>query len=70
MITGGTGFVGSHLVDSLLNDNNELMIVSKTNSKQKNLSHIQSRITVNYIDIINQYSFKKTKSSLSTISDV
>lgn len=52
MITGGMGFVGSHLCDKLINDN-ELIVVTKSNSKNKNLQHITSKLTIEYLDITN-----------------
>ena len=36
MITGGMGFVGSHLCDRLVNDN-EIIVITKSKSKNKNL---------------------------------
>jgi len=60
MITGGTGFVGSHLTDTLLNDDNEIMIVSKTDSKSNNISHLTSKIILNYTDITNFKKFGET----------
>lgn len=50
MITGGMGFVGSHLCDSLV-DNHDLIIVTKTESKKNNLAQIASKIKIEYLDI-------------------
>ena len=51
MITGGMGFVGSHLCDRLVNDN-EIIVITKSNSKNQNLKQIHSKITIEYLDII------------------
>ena len=51
MITGGMGFVGSHLCDKLVNDN-EIIVITKSNSKNQNLKQILSKITIEYLDII------------------
>ncbi len=64
MITGGTGFVGSHLAESLLN-NNEIMVVTKSDSKQNNLTNILSQITLKYIDITDYKKFGETINEFS-----
>ena len=51
MITGGMGFVGSHLCDRLVNDN-EIIVITKSKSKNKNLKQILSKIKIEYLDII------------------
>jgi UDP-glucose 4-epimerase len=57
IITGGAGFIGSHLIDKLLDEKNEIIVVSKTDSKFKNISHLDSKISINYIDITNYTKF-------------
>lgn len=52
MITGGMGFVGSHLCDRLINDN-EIIVITKSNSKIQNLKQILSKTTIEYLDITN-----------------
>lgn len=37
MITGGLGFIGSHLVDALAKSNHQIIILTKSFSKKKNL---------------------------------
>ena len=44
MITGGAGFVGSHLTESLLKKNHELTII--TRKQTKNLEHIKKEIKI------------------------
>ena len=40
LVTGGAGFIGSHLVDKLLEDNNEVIIIDNfSNGKKENLDH-------------------------------
>lgn len=53
LITGGTGFVGSHLADELIKENNEIMLISKSNSKQNNVVNLKSRLKITYCDINN-----------------
>ena len=58
MITGGMGFVGSHLCDKLVNDN-EIIVITKSNSKNQNLKQILSKITIEYLDIIDNQLLEK-----------
>jgi UDP-glucose 4-epimerase len=53
LITGGLGFIGSHLVDSLSKKNHDIMILTKTLSKKSNISTLNKRITIKKIDITN-----------------
>lgn len=53
MITGGLGFVGSHLAESLLHDNNELILLTRNNSKKSNILSILNKVTVDRVDITN-----------------
>ena len=50
MITGGMGFIGSHLCDNLVNDH-EIIVVSKTESKKDNLKKSLSKIKIEYLDM-------------------
>lgn len=61
MITGGFGFVGSHLCDALLKDKHELIILTRSYSKKNNIKHIQKKIIIEKIDVTN---FKKLKTSI------
>lgn len=49
MITGGAGFVGSHLAEFLLKKNHELTII--TRKQTQNLSNIKRDITIERFDI-------------------
>ncbi len=53
LITGGMGFVGSHLCDQLLKENHKLIIITKSNTKKNNISHILQKIKIEKIDITN-----------------
>ena len=53
LITGGLGFVGSHLVDSLVKKNHKIMILTKTFSKKKNIEKSAKKIQIEKIDLTN-----------------
>jgi len=50
MITGGMGFIGSHLCDNLVDDH-EVIVISKSESKKDNVKQILSKIKIEYLDI-------------------
>ena len=52
IITGGLGFIGSHLVESLYK-NNQILILTKTLSKKSNLTKLNKKIDIKKIDITN-----------------
>lgn len=56
MITGGTGFVGSHLAESLLNQKNDLLLISKTDAKKDNIKKFHDKTIHKKADITD---FKK-----------
>lgn len=51
MITGGLGFIGSHLVDNLSKKNNDILILTKTLSKKSNLQNLSKNIEIKKIDL-------------------
>ena len=51
MITGGAGFIGSHLCDELLKDNHEIIVLTRNKSKLDNISNILDRITLEQVDV-------------------
>ena len=53
MVTGGMGFVGSHLCESLLKENHNLIILTKSFKKKHNVEHIKTKIKQEKIDITN-----------------
>ena len=56
LITGGLGFIGSHLVDSLSKKNYKIKILTKTLSKKDNIKNPSNNVQVEKIDLVN---FKK-----------
>ena len=54
LITGGMGFVGSNLIDLLLQEKHKIIVLTKSYSKKKNISHIQAKIKVEKVDVTNQ----------------
>jgi UDP-glucose 4-epimerase len=53
LITGGMGFVGSHLCDELLKENHKLVILTKSNAKKTNVSHLLKKVKIEKVDITN-----------------
>ena len=51
LVTGGLGFIGSHLIDSLYKKKYEIMILTKTLTKKENLKRDNKNITIKKIDI-------------------
>ena len=56
IITGGLGFVGSHIAEFLLKKNHEILIITKTFSKKQNIRQIKDKIRIEKVDVSN---FKK-----------
>ena len=56
LITGGLGFIGSHLVDSLSKKSYKIKILTKTLSKKDNIKNLSSNVQIEKIDLVN---FKK-----------
>lgn len=59
MITGGLGFIGSHLVESLLTEKHEVIVLTRSLAKRKNVTLDKSKILK--IDIQN---FEKFSNSI------
>lgn len=53
IITGGTGFVGSHLADSLSNQKHKLLLISKSDTKKDNIKNIHDKVIHKKADITN-----------------
>lgn len=51
MITGGAGFIGSHLCDEFLKDNHEIIVLTRNKSNSANISHILNKITLEQVDV-------------------
>ena len=52
-MTGGLGFIGSHLVESLSKKNHKIMVLTKTLSKRSNIQKSIKKIDIKKIDITN-----------------
>ena len=61
MITGGMGFIGSHLSEQLLIEKHNLVILTKSFFKKHNITNISKKIKIEKIDITN---FKKLGQSI------
>jgi len=53
IITGGLGFIGSHLTDLLLKQNHKIILITKGLSKKRNISHLSKKIQIHKLDITN-----------------
>jgi len=53
LITGGLGFIGSHLAESLDNGNNQIQLLTKSFRKKQNLVNISKHIKIDKIDVTN-----------------
>ena len=47
------GFIGSNLIDLLLQEKHNIIVLTKSYSKKKNISHIRDKIKVEKVDITN-----------------
>lgn len=56
MITGGMGFIGSHLVDALVTKKHKIIVLTKSYSKKSNLDTVNNKIKIEKIDVTD---FKK-----------
>lgn len=53
LITGGLGFIGSHLSDKLLEQKHNLVLLTRSYSKNENIVHLKNKITIEKVDITN-----------------
>ena len=53
LITGGMGFIGSHLVEKLSGKNNKILVLTRTLSKRSNLSNVSKNITIKKVNLTN-----------------
>jgi UDP-glucose 4-epimerase len=53
LITGGAGFVGSHLCDSLLSQEHEIVVFTRNSNSSPNLNHISQKINIQNVDVTN-----------------
>lgn len=59
LITGGMGFVGSHLCDELLKDNHEVIVLTRNDNKKQNIIHNLEKIKLEYVDVTNFLDLEK-----------
>ena len=59
IITGGLGFVGSHLVEQLSNEKNKITIFTKSKKKISNVSSLHKNLKINVFDITKKTSLEK-----------
>ena len=64
MITGGMGFVGSHLSEELLKNNHKIIVVTKSKKKIKNLKNKIKQIVLEEIDVTDFTKIKKCMKKL------
>ena len=53
LITGGLGFIGSHLAESLVKNNHDIKILTKTLSKKSNVKILNKKIKIQTINVTN-----------------
>jgi len=60
IITGGTGFIGSHLAESMCDQKHELLLISKSDAKKNNIKNIRNKVIHKKIDITDMKKIGKT----------
>ncbi|MGY5142923.1 MAG: NAD-dependent epimerase/dehydratase family protein [Candidatus Nitrosopumilus sp. bin_32a] len=53
LITGGSGFIGSHLADFLISENHQIILAVRSEHKAHNITHLQEKIQIDKIDVSN-----------------
>jgi UDP-glucose 4-epimerase len=53
LITGGSGFIGSHLSDFLLSENHQIILAIRSDQKDHNIAHLGRKIQIDKIDVSN-----------------
>ena len=67
-ITGGAGFIGSHLCDALINRGDEVSILDNLSTGSKgNIAHLEGKITVHEGDIRDKNLIEKLRGNVTVI---
>jgi UDP-glucose 4-epimerase len=53
LITGGSGFIGSHLSDFLVSENHQIIIAVRSENKNKNIEYLKTKIRIDKVDVSN-----------------
>lgn len=65
IITGGTGFVGSSLAESLLYDNHDVTLLIRSDKKNSNIAGFADKVTIVYCDVTDEKQMSKIISDVS-----
>jgi len=65
IITGGTGFVGSSLAESLLRDNHEIILLVRSDKKNSNIANFADKVTVVHCDVTDEKQLGKIISDVA-----
>ncbi len=68
LITGGAGFIGSHLCEHLLQDGHSVVVVDDLSTgRVENLAHLQEKIDLRQVDICDREALAKTFSGVEWV---
>ena len=68
LVTGGAGFIGSHLVDSLVDKGKKVRVIDNFSSgKMEFLSHHKSNIEIIRCDLLDFENVNKAMSGIETV---
>jgi len=67
LVTGGCGFIGSHVVDKLLEKGYEVTVLHRPTCKSKNLRHVKGRIEEVFCDVQDFNNVKKVVKNVDSV---